>query len=150
MSYLNTHSSSQIACTASHSAHDMRGSSLRLCFMQKGSFRLSRHVSLHDTRNTQHIFHIFFFCSWSSTTVTVDHILNTCTDPQHRQDGSSYAEQPPLTSIEPNRIVDNQIVDDQENVQVTEMRIMSKLCPTSSRFCLQPETGQKALQRHKK
>ena len=62
--------------TVVHSLHEftryMFGSRLR--FTLKQSFHLSRHVSRHDTRNTQHVFLILFFCSRSCTTAKVDHI----------------------------------------------------------------------------
>ena len=69
----------QYVCTALLTAHEfkryMRGSGMR--FIQKESFHLSRHVSRHDTRNTQHVLLIIFFCSWSYTTAKVDHSHNT-------------------------------------------------------------------------
>ena len=128
----------------------MRGSSLRLCFMQKGSFHLSHQISRHDTRNTQHIFLIFFFCSCAMSHAMTHGTRSTsssffssvpgplpprrlitslspCADPQHLQEGGSYPEQPPPTGYEPNRIVDNPIVDDQENVQAnTSLSLITK------------------------
>ena len=43
-----------------------------------------------------------------------------CADPRKPQEGGSYPEQPPHTGYEPNRIVDNQIFNEQKNVTCTE------------------------------
>ena len=44
-----------------------------------------------------------------------------CEDPLPPQERGSSPELPPATGCEPNRVVDNQIVDDQENVSFTEI-----------------------------
>ena len=149
--FLNAYSCSQFVCTGLHIAHELR-------FIQKESFHLSRHVSRYDTRDTQHVFFIFFFCSRSETTAKVDHIDNTLRRSTEPHEGDSCPEQLLRTGYEPNRIVDNKIIDELENVicneddQITllKLRIMSKHCLTTSHSCLQPKARQKALWFHKK
>ena len=104
--------------------------------------------------------------------------LTHCEDPLPPQERGSFPELLPATGYEPNLIVDNQIVDDQENMSFTEIedRVMSPTgllktritgtspetvsslssrmyvsdsCPTTSRFYLQPKTQRKASRRHR-
>ena len=45
---------------------------------------------------------------------------NPCADPQNLQDGDGYTDPEPRTGYEPNRIVDNQIINKQEDTTCTK------------------------------
>ena len=74
---------------------------------------------------------------------------NPCADPRERG-GGGYTCPEPLTGDEPNRIVHNQIIIEQEDITWTEDRVMPKLCPTTSHCCLLLKILLKALLRLKK
>ena len=79
------------------------------------SFHLLRNVSRH-ARNTQHIFLIFFLCSRSTKLLT---FRTPCADSlEHGGDG--YTDPEPRTGYKPNRIVDNQIINEQEDITCTD------------------------------
>ena len=67
-------------------------------------------------RYTQHLHSVLAFLSYLGTS-SGGHIFNR-EDPLRPQERGSSPELPPA-GYEPNRIVDNQIVDDQENVSFT-------------------------------
>ena len=91
------------------------------CASFKKSRSISRamsHAMTHGTRSTSS-------SSFSSVPgPTPPRRLTTsttpCADPRKPQECGSYPERPPHTGYEPNRIVDNQIIHEQENATCTE------------------------------
>ena len=119
-SHFNT-SSHCTACSHLHShIHLTRHAWLKpriVCTMK--TLHLARHVSCLDTRYTQHLHSVLIFLTFLSYPAVTS--VTHCEDPLPPQERGSSPERPPPTGCEPNRIVDNQIVDDQKNMSFTEI-----------------------------
>ena len=116
--YLNAYSCSQFVCTALHSALTLHA---WLKAQECASFKKSRSIShdmTHGTRSTSYS----LFSSVPGPIPPRRLITSTtpCADPRKPQEGGSYPELPRDTGYVPNRIVDNQIINEQENVTCTE------------------------------